>query len=149
MQIDSTIRSGNKVTDDYIIQLEEEVKSFNAQNSKQLIRSIDLMASKISKDLDLLSREQTNDDGTEVELSGKFVDTFLKMVKDAPKIKEFSDLVNSMYEGKPNDIVEPEPEIVAVVEGKEIPLAKPVIKVGQNSFETVMKKVKEGVLNGS
>ena len=107
------------------------------------------MASKISKDLDLLSREQTHDDGTEVELSGKFVDTFLKMVKDAPKIKEFSDLVNSMYEGKPNDIVEPEPEIVAVVEGKEIPLAKPVIKVGQNSFETVMKKVKEGVLNGS
>ena len=63
MQIDSTIRSGNKVTDDYIIQLEEEVKSFNAQNSKQLIRSIDLMASKISKDLDLLSREQTHDDG--------------------------------------------------------------------------------------
>ena len=143
MLIDATIRSGDVTVDGYIAQLEQEVVTFGSQNAKQLIRSIDLMAKKISKDLDLISSEQKNEDGTEVELSGKVVDTFLKMVEKADKIVKFIELADSIYSSKENVVLIETTVETTTTTTEETIEAKPSLEIGDNPFEKIMKKVKE------
>lgn len=135
MLVRSDLRSGNKDVDTYLQQLEDEVISFNANNTKQLIRSIDRMSEKISKDLNLISSEQKNDDGTEVELSNKIIDTFLKMIEKADKIVKFIEIADSIYGLKEviqqSDIIENDSQS----EKKEISTG--------NKFEEIQRKIKE------
>jgi hypothetical protein len=135
--VNSNIRSGNKTVDDYIEVLEKELSTFSASNTKKLIRSIDQMAGKISSDLDLISQDQKNPDGTEVELSNKFVDTFIKMVEKADKIEAFSKVAENMYGVK---IIE---EKETTVDKKET--VKPILQEGDNAFEKVIQKVKQKI----
>lgn len=132
MIIDGRTRSGNKDVDAYIEALEEEILSYGSGNTRKLLRSIDRMAGKLSKDMDLISDDQTNPDGTEVELSGKKVNLFLQMVKESEKIKAFSDLLD-----------EKEDQIAEETTGeakKETPVEKRPVG---NMFEEMQKKVKE------
>lgn len=99
MTIDNTVRTGDKDKDAYIEALEKEIESFNANNSRKLIRSIDLMAGKISSDLDLIATDQKYADGNEVELSNKIVDTFLKMVEKCDKIRNFIQVAEAINRG--------------------------------------------------
>lgn len=103
MLVDPTIRTGDKNTDDYIASLEAEVLSFNGSNSRKLIRSIDNMAKKISKDMDLIAADQRHDDDSEVELSSKQVDIYLKMVEKVDKITNFIKVVQSMDDSTEQD----------------------------------------------
>lgn len=96
MLVDSSIRTGDKNVDDYIASLEGEVLSFSASNSRKLIRSIDNMAKKISNEMDLISKDQRNDDDSEVDISGKHVDIYLKMVEKVDRITNFIKVVESM-----------------------------------------------------
>lgn len=144
MLVRSDIRSGNKDVDAYLQQLEEEVLSFYANNTKQLIRSIDRMSEKISKDLNLISSEQKNDDGTEVELSNKIIDTFLKMIEKADKIVKFIEIADSIYgvnSEKTTTTTEEIKETITTVE--EVTVVKPLIEIGENPFEKMIKKVKD------
>lgn len=100
MTIDNTVRTGDKDKDAYIEALEKEIESFNANNSRKLIRSIDLMAGKISSDLDLIATDQKYADGNEVELSNKIVDTFLKMVEKCDKIRNFIQVAEAINRGE-------------------------------------------------
>lgn len=100
MIIDSTIRTGDKDKDAYIEALEQQVQSFEANNSRKLLRSMDNMAGKISKDLDLIASDQTHEDGEEVTLSSKLVDTYLKMVEKADKIRNFIQIADSIMSGE-------------------------------------------------
>lgn len=109
-----------------------------APNTRKLMKSIDAMAGKISKELDMISAEQKNPDGTEVELSSKFVDTFLKMVKDADKIKSFIDISEGMDGQQIETKVTETTTETVVTETK-----KPLIDIGDNPFEKVIKKVKQ------
>lgn len=97
MIVNGTVRSGNKKVDEYIETLEKEIESFYASNSKKLIRSIDAMAGKISEELHLIATDQKNADGSEVELSSKNIDTYLKMVDKADKIEKFVAVADSMF----------------------------------------------------
>lgn len=129
--VNSNIRSGDKTVDDYIEVLEKELATFSASNTKKLIRSIDQMAGKISSDLDLISQDQKNADGTEVELSNKFVDTFIKMVEKADKIKSFSEVADSLFS-------DTTVETTTTVEKTEKRMT------GKNTYEDVLAKIKGG-----
>jgi len=136
MQISKDIRSGDKTVDSYLEALERELLSYQGSNVKKLIRSIDGLAGKISKDLDIIAKDEKNPDGTEVELSNKIVDTFLKMVEKADKIKNFSEVVTQL-----NNIPE-EVKITTTVTTEETHKSKG-LKVGDNPFEAVMNKVRD------
>ncbi|WP_312697048.1 hypothetical protein [Sphingobacterium mizutaii] len=104
MLVDSSIRTGDKNVDDYIASLEGEVLSFSASNSRKLIRSIDNMAKKLSHDMDLIAADQKNEDDSEVDLSGKHVDIYLKMVEKVDKITNFIKVVDSLGEEDAPDL---------------------------------------------
>lgn len=128
--IDRSIRSGNKTVDGYLEALEAELVSFNGSKVKLLIRSIDNMAGKLAKDLDMISAEQKLPNGDEVELSNKLVDTFLKMVKDADKIKSFSDMINTVP-------VESKSMTVVGAEENKVVTLKNGLDPNKNIFEQV------------
>lgn len=127
----SNLRSGNKDVDDYIEALENELRTYQASNSRKLLRSIDNMAGKLSKDMDLIAAEQKNPDDTEVELSGKIVDTYLKMVDKCEKIENFIKVAEGLKEEKSKD-----GEITTITEHTTI-TTEPI-----NKFEEVEKKIK-------
>lgn len=135
MRVDRSIRTGDKKKDSYIEALEDTVESFNGSNVKQLIRSIDNMAGKISKDLDLIASEQKYSDGTEVELSNKLVDTFLKMVEKADKIKNFSDVINALEK-----IPDEEIKVTTTTTVTEEATKVSGLKIGENPMEAMIKK---------
>ncbi len=99
-------------------------------NTKKLIRSIDKMALKISEQLELIAEDKKNPDGTEVELSNKNVDTFLKMIKDSDKIEKFSEIADRMY--GVNTEITTETTTETVVERKTT----------GNKFEEIQNKIK-------
>lgn len=133
MVISEETRSGNKDVDRYIEALESEVSKYNGEsNTTKLIRSIDGMAGNISEKLNLMNEGKTNGDGTEVELSGKFIDSFIKMVEKADKIEAFSKLANSLY----NDTT------VETTTTTEIKSEKRI--TGKNAFEETLAKIKGG-----
>lgn len=130
MRIDRSIRTGDKKKDSYIEALEDTVESFNGSNVKQLIRSIDNMAGKLSQDMDLIASSQKYADGTEVELSNKLVDTFLKFIKEAHTIKNFADVVSALEKI-------PEQSYTEVTT-----TTKETIQSDGNAFEEMVRKVK-------
>lgn len=90
------LRSGNKIVDEYIEKLENKVYSINGSNTLRLITSIDSMAGKIATDIDMMANGQQNEDGEEVEISHKIVDTFIKLIDKSDKIKSFSEVVEAL-----------------------------------------------------
>lgn len=88
------IRSGNPEIDKYIESLEEKVNAINCTNTIKLMTSIDLLAGKLSTDIDLMVAGEEDDDGNEVEVSHKLVDTFLKLVDKTDKINAFSKMLS-------------------------------------------------------
>ena len=90
------LRSGNKEVDEYIEKLENKVNSINGSNTLRLITSIDSMAGKIATDIDMMANGQQNEDGEEVEISHKIVDTFIKLIDKSDKIKSFSEVVEAL-----------------------------------------------------
>jgi hypothetical protein len=90
------LRSGNKEVDDYIEKLESKVNAINGSNTLRLITSIDSMAGKIATDIDMMANGQQNEDGEEVEISHKIVDTFIKLIDKSDKIKSFSEVVEAL-----------------------------------------------------
>lgn len=133
MVISEETRSGNKDVDSYIESLEAEVSKYNGEsNTKKLIRSIDKMAGNISEKLDMISEDKKEADGKEVELSNKFVDTFIKMVEKADKIKAFAELADSLFS-------ETTVQTTTTTEVKQEKIIK-----GKNAFEETLAKVKGG-----
>lgn len=90
------LRSGIADVDSYIEKLEEKVKAINGSNTLRLITSIDSMAGKIATDIDMMANGQQDDEGNEVEISHKIVDTFIKLIDKSDKIKSFSEVVESL-----------------------------------------------------
>lgn len=127
--INEKIRSGNKDVDAYIKELEKEVSFLNGSNTRKLIRSIDNFAYKISSEMDLIAKDQKNPDGTEVELSGKIVNIYLSMVKEADKIKNFADMIDSFNN---STTVETVSKTETVTEKKTV----------KNKFEEIQDKIK-------
>jgi len=133
MQIDRSVRTGDKKKDDYIEALETELLSFQGLKVKMLLRAIDNMAGKLARDMDLIASDDKNPDGTEVELSNKVVDTFLKMIEKVDKIKNFSDVVTTLESIPSDDIKVTKTTTVTeeVTKG---------LKVGENPFEALIKR---------
>ena len=90
------IRCGIKEVDEYIEKLEAKVNAINGSNTLRLITSIDAMAGKIATDIDMMANGQQNEDGEEVEISHKIVDTFIKLIDKSDKIKSFSEVVEAL-----------------------------------------------------
>ena len=90
------LRSGIADVDSYIEKLEEKVKAINGSNTLRLITSIDSMAGKIATDIDMMANGQQDDEGNEVEISHKIVDTFIKLIDKSDKIKSFSEVVEAL-----------------------------------------------------
>jgi len=128
----SNLRSGNKEVDDYIEALEKENKSFGASNTKRLIKSIDGMAGKIADDLDLINDNKQNADGTEVELSTKFINSFLILAEKADKIEKFAEIADRMYGLKTE-----ETETITYTEETTT-----TIEPDENTFEKIQKRIK-------
>ena len=128
----SNLRSGNKEVDDYIEALENKVKSFSASNTKRLIRSIDGMAGKLADDLDMINESKQNGDGTEVELSSKFINSFLSLAEKADKIEKFSEIADKMYGVKTE-----ETETITYTEETTT-----IIEPDENTFEKIQKRIK-------
>ncbi len=90
------LRSGIKDVDNYIKKLEDKVNAINGSNTLRLITSIDSMAGKIATDIDMMANGQQDEDGNDVEISHKIVDTFIKLIDKSDKIKSFSDVVEAL-----------------------------------------------------
>ena len=54
------------------------------------------MAGKIATDIDMMANGQQDEDGNDVEISHKIVDTFIKLIDKSDKIKSFSDVVEAL-----------------------------------------------------
>ena len=128
----SNLRSGNKEIDDYIEALEKENKSFGASNTKRLIKSIDGMAGKLADDLDMINENKQNADGTEVELSSKFINSFLSLAEKADKIERFAEIADRMYGLKTE-----ETETITYTEETTT-----TIEPDENTFEKIQKRIK-------
>lgn len=90
------LRSGIADVDSYIEKLEEKVNAINGSNTLRLITSIDSMAGKIATDIDMMANGQQDEDGNDVEISHKIVDTFIKLIDKSDKIKSFSEVVEAL-----------------------------------------------------
>jgi uncharacterized protein YjaG (DUF416 family) len=90
------LRSGITNVDAYIEKLEEKVNAINGSNTLRLITSIDSMAGKIATDIDMMANGQQDEDGNDVEISHKIVDTFIKLIDKTDKIKAFSEVVEAL-----------------------------------------------------
>ena len=90
------LRSGIKDVDNYIKKLEDKVNAINGSNTLRLITSIDSMAGKIATDIDMMANGQQDEDGNDVEISHKIVDTFIKLIDKSDKIKSFSEVVEAL-----------------------------------------------------
>jgi hypothetical protein len=90
------LRSGISKLDAYIEKLEEKVNAINGSNTLRLITSIDSMAGKIATDIDMMANGQQDEDGNDVEISHKIVDTFIKLIDKTDKIKAFSDVIEAL-----------------------------------------------------
>jgi hypothetical protein len=90
------LRSGISKLDAYIEKLEEKVNAINGSNTLRLITSIDSMAGKIATDIDMMANGQQDEDGNDVEISHKIVDTFIKLIDKTDKIKAFSEVVEAL-----------------------------------------------------
>ena len=121
------LRSGIADVDSYIEKLEEKVNAINGSNTLRLITSIDSMAGKIATDIDMMANGQQDDDGNEVEISHKIVDTFIKLIDKSDKIKSFSEVVEALR-SLDND-------------------SEDVNKAGESIFEKTERKIKSK-LNG-
>ncbi len=121
------LRSGIADVDSYIQKLEEKVNAINGSNTLRLITSIDSMAGKIATDIDMMANGQQDEDGNEVEISHKIVDTFIKLIDKSDKIKSFSEVVEALR-SLDND-------------------SEDVNKAGESIFEKTERKIKSK-LNG-
>jgi hypothetical protein len=121
------LRSGIADVDSYIEKLEEKVKAINGSNTLRLITSIDSMAGKIATDIDMMANGQQDEEGNEVEISHKIVDTFIKLIDKSDKIKSFSEVVEALR-SLDND-------------------SEDVNKAGDSIFEKTERKIKSK-LNG-
>jgi 2-oxo-4-hydroxy-4-carboxy--5-ureidoimidazoline (OHCU) decarboxylase len=90
------LRSGISNVDAYIEKLEEKVNAINGSNTLRLITSIDSMAGKIATDIDMMANGQQDEEGNDVEISHKIVDTFIKLIDKSDKIKSFSEVVEAL-----------------------------------------------------
>jgi 2-oxo-4-hydroxy-4-carboxy--5-ureidoimidazoline (OHCU) decarboxylase len=90
------LRSGITNVDAYIEKLEEKVNAINGSNTLRLITSIDSMAGKIATDIDMMANGQQDEEGNDVEISHKIVDTFIKLIDKSDKIKSFSEVVEAL-----------------------------------------------------
>lgn len=129
MLINKSIRTKDKDINAYIEKLEAEIESYSGSKSKQLIVSIDKMAGKLSEDMDKIVKDG---DG---ELSTKLVDTYLKMVKEADKIKDFSQIVTAL-EKIPDEV-----KVGDEKEGETKSSGKKGLIADVNPFEQMQKKV--------
>lgn len=121
------LRSGIADVDSYIEKLEEKVNAINGSNTLRLITSIDSMAGKIATDIDMMANGQQDDEGNEVEISHKIVDTFIKLIDKSDKIKSFSEVVEALRSLDDD--------------------SEDVNKVGESIFEKTERKIKSK-LNG-
>lgn len=120
------LRSGIKDVDNYIKKLEDKVNAINGSNTLRLITSIDSMAGKIATDIDMMASGQQDEDGNDVEISHKIVDTFIKLIDKSDKIKSFSDVVEALR---------------SIEDDKEVGIA------GESIFEKTERRIKSK-LNG-
>lgn len=120
------LRSGIADVDSYIEKLEEKVNAINGSNTLRLITSIDSMAGKIATDIDMMANGQQHEDGSEVEISHKIVDTFIKLIDKSDKIKAFSEVVEAL---------------------RSLDDETDTTKVGESIFEKTERKIKSK-LNG-
>lgn len=118
------------------MQEEEANEAGSSSGIRNLIVSIDKMAGKLSKDIDLIAAEEQNPDGTEVELSAKLVDTFLKMVEKIDKIKNYMDVVSEMNPDQPAEVGK---DGVVIVPVEKVAIIKP----GENAFEAAINHAKK------
>ena len=121
------LRSGIADVDSYIEKLEEKVNAINGSNTLRLITSIDSLAGKIATDIDMMANNEQDDEGNDVEISHKIVDTFIKLIDKSDKIKSFSEVVEALR-SLDND-------------------SEDVNKAGESIFEKTERKVKSK-LNG-
>ena len=121
------LRSGVADVDSYIEKLEEKVNAINGSNTLRLITSIDSMAGKIATDIDMMANGQQDEEGNEVEISHKIVDTFIKLIDKSDKIKSFSEVVEALRSLDDDN--------------------EDVNKVGESIFEKTERKIKSK-LNG-
>jgi hypothetical protein len=121
------LRSGIADVDSYIEKLEDKVNAINGSNTLRLITSIDSMAGKIATDIDMMANGQQDDEGNDVEISHKIVDTFIKLIDKSDKIKSFSEVVEALR-SLDND-------------------SEDVNKAGESIFEKTERRVKSK-LNG-
>jgi hypothetical protein len=120
------LRTGISNIDDYIEKLEEKVNAINGSNTLRLITSIDSMAGKIATDIDMMANGQQDEDGNDVEISHKIVDTFIKLIDKSDKIKSFSEVVEAL---------------------RSLDETKEETSVGESIFEKTERRVKSK-LNG-
>lgn len=92
------LRSGNSEIDKYIGSLEEKVNAISCTNTIKLLVSIDLLAGKISSDIDFMVAGEKDSEDKDVEVSHKLVDTFLKLVDKTDKINAFSKMLSVTFE---------------------------------------------------
>lgn len=64
--------------------------------TRKLIRSIELLAEKLAKDITMMVREENDGDGNSVEVSHKLVDTYLKLIDKADKIRLFDEFMSKL-----------------------------------------------------
>ena len=105
------LRSGIKDVDNYI---------------KNTISKFSIIIGKIATDIDMMANGQQDEDGNDVEISHKIVDTFIKLIDKSDKIKSFSDVVEALR---------------SIEDDKEVGIA------GESIFEKTERRIKSK-LNG-
>lgn len=133
-------RTENKDLNEYIEALEAKLDTYGASNTLKLFASIDKMAGKISDALDRISNDEKDIKGNEIELSGKFVDTFIKMVEKADKIKGFIDISNAVFNPKASA----DKKTTTVIVEEETVMHT---ESGKNKFEEVQERIKKKISN--
>lgn len=128
MEIDKSIRSGVKKTDDYIIALEEELLKKETSSIIKFIISANKVASALAEDMELM----LDDDIGSCKIlkddkDSKLLDRLLNLLKNVDTFDQISKIADALT---PQEIDHAKKE-------------KQVLTVKDNPFESVMKQVKE------
>lgn len=131
-------KTDNVELNEYIEQLEKDNDSYGSSNTKRLMRTIDQMAGKISIDIEKFIGGET-----EIELPEKFIENFIKMIDKAPKLKNFIDISDAVF--NPKKVFSEEITTTNTILEETITAEKEIF--AGNIFEETQRKI-QAKLNG-
>lgn len=132
MQIDRSIRSGVKKTDDYIILLEEELLKKETSSIIKFITSANKVACALADDMELmLSGNLALCTILKDDKDSKLLDRLLNLLKSVDTFDQISKIADSLV-----------PEVVEI---KTETTAQTKLNPDENPFEQMQKRVKERI----